>query len=61
MTKDFSCRTCGNLCTQEWDNEGKAVIYYKCAIGNMDIGQPDEFFCCYHTDRETVKKIREGL
>ena len=60
MNKDFSCRTCGNLCTREWDNEGKAVIYYECDPW-WSIENPDTHFCADHTNRETVKKIREGL
>ena len=66
MNKDFSCRTCGWLRTIDRDRDGKAVLYYEC--DGMDgvyldhqTTPVDTHFCALHTDRETVKKIREGV
>lgn len=62
MTKDFSCRTCKNLYTDELDTDGKAVISYYCELlPDVDFYKPGRFFCADHTDREAVKRIREGI
>ena len=60
MSKDFTCRTCGHLCTVEWDKIGEKTLLY-CCDWNSEFVVPDEYFCANHSDRETVKRIREGL
>ena len=61
MSKDFRCRTCKHLATVGFDRDGKAVIGYECDAQNIDLDNPDSHFCADHTDRETVKRIREAV
>ena len=64
-----ACKRLGQDCIAvsiDRDRDGKAVLYYEC--DGMDgvyldhqVTPVDTHFCALHTDREAVKRIREGL
>lgn len=63
MTEPICCRTCNHLRIDEHEVDGKTAYQFTCTVLADDMTWCDinDFFCSEHSDRETVKRIREGI